>query len=638
MIILQANALARLFGADVLFENIQMDIQDHARVALVGRNGVGKSTLLKMLVGIESPDAGSVITKKNLTIGYLAQDNGLESDQTVYAEMLMVFEPVMQMERRLRQLEEKIAATADHNGDYEKLLTDYEQLQHDFQEENGYGYEAEIRSVLHGFKFDESFYEQKVSELSGGQKTRLALARLLLLKPELLVLDEPTNHLDIDTLTWLENYLQGYRGALLIVSHDRYFLDKIAEDVYELSRAKITRYRGNYSQYLDLKAQQLATEQKAYDKQQTEIAKLEDFVAKNLVRASTTKRAQSRRKQLEKMDRLDRPQGDQRSARILFNFETVSGNIVLQVDNGAIGYDGKVISAPIHLDIRRHDAVALVGPNGIGKSTLLKAITHDHPLISGSVRLGSNVDLGYYDQEQAQLHSNKTVLAELWDEHPTTPEKNIRTVLGSFLFFGDDVKKPVALLSGGEKARLALAKLAMQKENFLVLDEPTNHLDIDAKEVLENALIDYDGTLFFVSHDRYFINRIASKIVELSENGSRMYLGDYDYYLEKKQEEAELAAQAQQEIEKIAPKTKPVIEKERQKQVRTLTREITALEEQLAQLEEDEQTLKETMALPENAQDHEKLTQMAAQLDALAIKQQEVLNAWEEKSLTLEEL
>lgn len=633
MIILQANQVARYFGADVLFENIQLDIDDKARIALVGRNGVGKSTLLKMIVEQEMPDAGQIIKKRGLTIGYLAQNTGLSTDKTVYEEMASVFAPLKKMEIRLHQLEAEMAK----GNNTENLLKEYEQLLHDFQENNGYGYEAEIRSVLHGFKFDESFYQQKVSELSGGQKTRLALSRLLLLKPDLLVLDEPTNHLDIETLTWLENYLQNYRGALLVVSHDRYFLDRLVTEVYELSRHKITRYKGNYSKYLDQKAENLARDWKMYEKQQAEIAKLEDFVARNMVRASTTKRAQSRQKALDKMERLDRPQGKEASARILFSFETISGNVVLQVEDGAIGYEDKVLSSPINLDIRRKEAVALVGPNGIGKSTLLKAITKEHPLLKGTVKLGSNVSLGYYDQEQAQLHGNKTVLEELWDEHPTTPEKDIRSILGSFLFSGDDVKKPVNLLSGGEKARLALAKLAMEKENFLVLDEPTNHLDIDSKEVLENALMDYEGTLFFVSHDRYFINRLASKVVELSEEGSKTYLGDYDYYLEKKQEEAELLAlQAEAKKEVSTPKKSFQLDKTQQRQLRSLQREVAALEEKLEELAQAINSLKEEMSLPENLQNHERLLTLSQNLNDLEEEQLVLMEDWEEKSLQLE--
>lgn len=390
-----------------------------------------------------------------------------------------------------------------------------------------------------------------------------------------------------------------------------------------------------------MKAEQLATEWKAYEKQQTEIHKLEDFVARNLVRASTTKRAQSRRKVLEKMDRIDRPQGDEKQAHFLFNVAKPSGNVVLQIEDVMIGYHNEVLSEPINLDIRRQEAIALVGPNGIGKSTLLKSIIHQLPFIRGKEHLGTNVTIGYYDQGQADLHTNKTILAELWDEHPTTPEKEIRSVLGAFLFSGEDVEKTIPLLSGGEKARVALAKLAMNQENFLILDEPTNHLDIDNKEVLENALIDYDGTLLFVSHDRYFINRIATKVIELSENGSKVYLGDYDYYLEKKQEEAEIAellAEKTPEEEHISTNKKTYFQsKEQQKLIRSLQRKITQIEEELAILDEQIEALEQQMVSPENLDDHLKLNELNQTLEATRQSQETKLSEWEDLSIELEE-
>lgn len=641
MILLQANQIARHFGAEVLFENIHLEISTGARVALVGRNGAGKSTLLKIIAGIEAPDDGKIAKNKTATLGYLAQDTGLDSNETVWNEMLKAFEQVRQMEQRMRELEIFISEGTPDTPAYTSYLKEYDRLQHDFSDRNGYGYENEIRSVLHGFKFDSSFYDQKIDTLSGGQRTRLALARMLLQHPDILILDEPTNHLDIETLSWLENYLQSYTGALLIVSHDRYFLDKVVNEVYELSRRKMRHYKGNYSKYLDLKAEQLTSEWKAYEKQQTEIHKLEDFVARNLVRASTTKRAQSRRKTLEKMERLDRPQGDEKQANFLFSIEKPSGNVVLQIEDAAIGYDDVTLSEPINLDIRRQEAIALVGPNGIGKSTLLKSIIHQIPFIRGKETLGTNVTIGYYDQGQADLHTNKTILAELWDEHPNTPEKDIRSALGAFLFSGEDVEKPIPLLSGGEKARVALAKLAMNKENFLILDEPTNHLDIDNKEVLENALIDYDGTLLFVSHDRYFINRIATKVVELSENGSKVYLGDYDYYLEKKQEEEEIAELLAQDEPESAPaptnKSDYYQSKEQQKLIRSLQRKITQVEEEMTRIDEWIDRLEQEMVAPENLEDHVKLNELNQALESARQDQETKLSEWEELSLELEE-
>ena len=637
MILLQANQIARYFGADTLFENIHLEVASKARIGLVGRNGAGKSTLLKIIANIEAPDAGQVIKNKQATLGYLAQDTGLDSTETIWNEMLKAFDTVRQMEARMRDVEVAIGETPESDSRYASLLKEYDQLQHDFNEQNGYGYENEIRSVLHGFKFDESFYDKEISTLSGGQKTRLALARMLLVKPDILILDEPTNHLDIETLAWLEDYLQGYSGALLIVSHDRYFLDRVVNEIYEISRHKIRHYTGNYSRYLDLKAAQLASDWKAYEKQQVEIEKLEDFVARNLVRASTTKRAQSRRKTLEKMDRLDRPDGKEKSAKFMFDIDKISGNVVLQVEEAAIGYE-ETLSEPIDLDIRREDAIALVGPNGIGKSTLLKSLIGQIPFIKGTPHFGTNVTVGYYDQGQADLHGNKTILAELWDEHPTTPEKDIRNVLGGFLFSGEDVEKTIPLLSGGEKARVALAKLSMNKENFLILDEPTNHLDIDNKEVLENALIDYQGTLLFVSHDRYFINRIANKVIELSPDGSKLYLGDYDYYLEKKKEEEEIAElQAKEAAPVEAPKKKFYQDKEQQKLIRILRRKIEAIEETLSTLDEEIAELEIQMSQPDILNDHVQLLELTNDLEAKKAEQEEQLSSWEELSLELEE-
>lgn len=647
MILLQVQQVARYFGADTLFENVSLDVSDNSRIALVGRNGVGKSTLLKMIIGNESPDAGQITKKKGLTIGYLAQNTGLESDKTIYAEMLSVFERLQIMEKNLHEMEAKIADPgADHSSSaYSQLLNQYDQLLHDFEEQNGYGYEAEVRSVLHGFHFEQEDYDRKISSLSGGQKTRLALAKLLLEQRDLLILDEPTNHLDIDTLTWLEGYVQNYKGALLIVSHDRYFLDRIVNEVYEISHHHSSYYKGNYSAYIDQKAERLRQDWKNYEKQQAEISKLEDFVNKNLVRASTTKRAQSRRKQLEKMERLERPEGDEKGPHFKFTADSQSGNIVLTVKDAAIGYDGRIISSPINIDLRKNQVMAIVGPNGIGKSTLLKSVLGQIPFVKGSSEFGTNVKVGYYDQEQHNLHDKKTVLNELWDDHPTTPEKDIRSILGSFLFIGDDVSKVVHNLSGGEKARLLLTKLAMKHDNFLILDEPTNHLDIDSKEVLENAVMDFNGTVLFVSHDRYFINKVATCVLEIAPQGSTLYLGDYDYYLEKKAEQEEIAAAKSTTETPIENSPKEVSTgkvnyqqgKERQKQERRLKRSVEEFEQLVEKLDAQKNNLENQMSSPENYNDLEKMGELQAKLQEISKKLAEAEENWEQASMELEE-
>ncbi|MFZ2460633.1 ABC-F family ATP-binding cassette domain-containing protein [Streptococcus infantarius] len=638
MIILQGNKIERSFSGDVLFDNINIQVDEKDRIALVGRNGAGKSTLLKILVGEEAPTSGEINTKRDLSLSYLAQDSRFESENTIFDEMLHVFDDVRSMESRLRKMEMQMA---ELTGDaFDKLMSDYDRLSEEFRVKGGFTYEAEIKAILNGFKFDESMWQMKISELSGGQNTRLALAKMLLEKPELLVLDEPTNHLDIETIAWLENYLVNYQGALIIVSHDRYFLDKVATVTLDLTKHSLDRYVGNYSKFMDLKAEKLALEAKNYEKQAKEIAKLEDFVQRNLVRASTTKRAQARRKQLEKMERLDKPSAGQKSANMTFHADKVSGNVVLTVTDAAIGYDDQILSEPINIDVKKFDAIAIVGPNGIGKSTLIKSIVGQIPFIKGTSTYGANVEVGYYDQTQSNLTRTNTVLDELWNDFSTTPEVEIRNRLGAFLFSGDDVKKSVGMLSGGERARLLLAKLSMQNNNFLILDEPTNHLDIDSKEVLEDALIDFDGTLLFVSHDRYFINRVATKVLEISEEGSTLYLGDYDYYLEKKAELEELARMKEEEaqekttvvVEK-APANDYQAQKANQKELRKLTRRITEIENQLEEIEAREEEINQTMLATNEASE---LIDLQKELDELTEQQETLMLEWEELSEKVE--
>ncbi|WP_019157048.1 ribosomal protection-like ABC-F family protein [Robertmurraya massiliosenegalensis] len=637
MILLQVNQLSKSYGADPILTNIKLEVQTRDRIALVGRNGAGKSTLLKIIAGQLSYESGEIIKPKGAEIGYLAQTTGLDSDYSIWDEMLTVFQHLRKQEKSLRTLEEKMSNPAVFNNpnEYERILKEYDQLQVSFKENGGYQYESDIRSVLHGLNFHSFDYSTKISSLSGGQKTRLALGKLLLTKPDILILDEPTNHLDIDTLSWLENYLQGYDGAILIVSHDRYFLDKVVNQVYEISRLNISRYTGNYSAYLDQKALNYEREMKQFEKQQEEIAKLQDFIQRNLARASTTKRAQSRRKQLDRMQVMDRPLGDEKSASFGFDIERQSGNDVLKVDSLAIGYGEEKISENLSFRLTRGDSIALVGPNGIGKSTLLKTIIGRLKQLSGDIHFGSSVSIGYYDQEQAELTSNKRVLNELWDDYPLMNEKDIRTVLGNFLFSGDDVLKTVSTLSGGEKARLALAKLMMKKANFLILDEPTNHLDLDSKEVLENSLIDYPGTILFVSHDRYFINRIATKVLELSPNSATEFLGDYDYYVEKKLEQEELKALEQKKIsttfQQVQPeKTSYQQDKEAKKIERQRKRRLEEIEKLIAEFEEMIEKNEQSLCDPEVFQDHEKVMTLTSETDQAKEQLEHLLEEWTE--------
>jgi ATP-binding cassette, subfamily F, member 3 len=527
---------------------------------------------------------------------------------------------------------------------YQRVLMEYDELQVNFKESGGYQYEADIRSVLHGLNFADFDYETKISTLSGGQKTRLALGKLLLTKPDILILDEPTNHLDIATLSWLEMYLQSYDGAVLIVSHDRYFLDNVVNQVYEISRKRSKKFFGNYTKYLQQKAEDYEKDVKLFERQQQEVAKLEDFIQRNIARASTTKMAQSRRKKLERMDLMDRPSGDEKSATFTFQIDRQSGNDVLKVNNLSIGYEkDEEISRHIDFSVKKGDSIALVGPNGIGKSTLLKTLVNKLGPLSGDYKFGSNVSISYYDQEQAELSSNKTVLNELWDEYPMRNEKEIRTVLGNFLFSGEDVLKPVSTLSGGEKARLALSKMMMEKGNVLILDEPTNHLDLDSKEVLENALIDYPGTILFVSHDRYFINRIATKVLELSKNGSTEYLGDYNYYMEKLREQEELAALEQAEKGQPAStsstqqKQSHKIDKEAKKLERQRKRRVEDIEAQMEILEGIIEEQEELLCDPDIFQDHERVQDINNKLNASKEELDVLLEEWTELEELLQE-
>lgn len=634
MIIMQVNGLTKSFGAEEILSNIKMQIKHNDRIAIVGRNGAGKSTLLKILAGELSYDAGEIIQRKGLTIGYLSQHNGLESQRTIWNEMLDVFQPLLDQEKELRRIEQKMADIhAFTEADYQKLLQDYDRLQQSFETNGGYRYEADIRTVLSGLNFLQYDDDTPIHTLSGGQKTRLALGKLLLQKPDLLILDEPTNHLDMETLTWLEGYLGSYPGAIVIVSHDRYFLDKTVSIVYDLSRHHMKKYHGTYSEFLKQKALAFEMQQKEYDKQQATIKDMEQFIQRNIARASTTKRAQSRRKQLEKMVKVDKPLTDEARATFSFQINRRSGNDVLKINDLSFQYSGtdQPLFTNVQFHVNRGERIAIIGPNGVGKSTLLKMITGQLTPTRGTIQFGTNVQIGYYDQEQANLNTSNTVLQELWGEYPHVNEKDIRTILGNFLFSGDDVLKDIHSLSGGEKARLALAKLKMKQANVLILDEPTNHLDIDSKEVLEAALIDYPGTIIFVSHDRYFMNKIADQVLEMRSDGITVYLGNYDYYVEKKQEELELNQLEQPNS------TSPSIqqgklnyqqEKKLQREQRKKRRHIQQLEETIDSLEMELANLEMEMTKPDVYEDHEMALKYMNKTESLKEEIEQYMNEW----------
>jgi ATP-binding cassette, subfamily F, member 3 len=641
MILLQAVNIGKSFSATPVLSGINMVLQNGERVGLVGVNGAGKSTLLKIITGQILPDEGEIQKAKETTLGYLAQDSGLDTDRSIWEEMMTVFEHFKEKEAELRALEQQMGdpEVIANETLHERLMNNYSHLVDNFRTSGGYQYEATTRSVLHGMRFFPADYDIPINQLSGGQKTRLALARLLLMQPDILILDEPTNYLDIETLGWLEKYLQSYPGALLVVSHDRFFLDALVNIVYEIERTKITRYAGNYSNYLLQKGERLQQQLRQFEKQQSEISKLEEFIQRNIARASTTKRAQSRRKMLDKMDVMDRPPGELKKAQFHFDITRVSGNQVLTLQDVAVGYENKPLARDLTFQLTRGERVALLGPNGLGKSTLLKTVVKQIQALGGSIQYGSNVTVGFYDQEQENLSGNKQVLHELWDEYPTMQEKDVRTVLGSFLFSGDDVTKKISELSGGERARVSLAKLMLQKANLLILDEPTNHLDLFSKEILEEALEDYPGTILFVSHDRYFLNKIATRIIEMTPNGVISYLGNYDYYTAKKEELQELNSPVlapltqMKEKEQVADpglsnKDKFRQDKEAKKAERQKQRRIEELEKQIEQFETGIAVLEAELCKPEVFQNHEQALVLNEKLEETKAALDTCLEEW----------
>lgn len=543
MILLQLNDISKSFDGEDIFTRVNFEVKTGERIGVVGRNGAGKSTLMKIIAGVEDYDSGHISKIKNLRMGYLTQQMTLNSSASVFEEMSKPFEHLKKMELLIREETNWLADQASNydSEEYQQHMERYESLTNQFEQLDGYQYESKIKTVLHGLNFNEDDFDKPINDFSGGQKTRLSLAQMLLNEPDLLLLDEPTNHLDLETTKWLEDYLKYFKGAIVIISHDRYFLDKIVTQIYDVALGDVKRYVGNYEQFIEQRDKYYESRMQEYERQQDEIKRLETFVEKNITRASTSGMAKSRRKTLEKMERIDKPMLDARSANIQFDFNRNTGNDVMHIRNLKIGYDSPITS-PINIEVSKGDHIAIIGPNGVGKTTLIKTIARRQKQLEGEITFGANLQIGYYDQKQAEFKSNKTIIDYVWDQYPTMNEKDIRAILGRFLFVQDDVKKVINDLSGGEKARLQLALLMLQRDNVLILDEPTNHLDIDSKEMLEQALKDFEGTILFVSHDRYFINQLANKVFDLNNDGGQMYLGDYQYYIEKTEEAAALEA------------------------------------------------------------------------------------------------
>ncbi len=626
--ILDCQHISKSFGTDEILKDISFHINEHEKAAIVGINGAGKSTLLKIIMRILSADAGDVVLSKHISVGYLAQYQEISGTRTIFEEALSAKEELVQMEMQLREMEEKMPA--EKGEALERLLEKYNRLHHEFELKNGYAYRSEVTGIIRGLGFSEEDFHRPVAELSGGQKTRVFLGKLLLTKPDLLILDEPTNHLDMSSIAWLETFLSNYTGAVLIVSHDRYFLDKIVTKVIELSRHQASVFRGNYSDYAVKKAAVRKAEQKAWENQQREIKHQEEVIAKlkSFNREKSIKRAESREKMLDKVERLDRPAQENADMKIRFHPAVTSGNDVLEVTRLAKSFGNNRLFSDISFEIKRGEHVALIGDNGTGKTTLLKIINEMIPFDAGEISFGTNVHVAYYDQEHQVLNDAKTLFEEISDEHPGMNNTQIRSMLAAFLFTEDDVFKRVGDLSGGEKGRLSLAKLMLSEANVLILDEPTNHLDIISKEILEEALNQYDGTVLFVSHDRYFINKAASRILDLTDQTVVNYIGNYDYYLEKR--EVQMAKIRPEKNDRNglqkndSAKEEWKQKKEEQAKERKKAAQLKRTEEGIAEKEAEIKVLNEELNDPDYATNsaklseiHERMTQVQEDLERL---------------------
>ena len=631
------SSLSKSFGRDDIIKNVSFQINEGDKVAIVGNNGAGKSTLLKMITGELDTDAGTVVFAKDTTIGYLAQYQNMEGNETVYQTVYSSRTDILEMQKNLQKMEEQMTKLTDDALD--ALLVRYHEMHDVFDHMNGYAYESEVQGVLRGLGFSEEDFSKTMDMLSGGQKTRVSLGRLLVMKPDILLLDEPINHLDLNSIEWLENFLMNYKGTVVIVAHDRYFLDRIVTKVIDISMHTAHVYKGNYSAFAMQKEEIRKTMMREYEKQQASIAHQQEVIdkLKQFNREKSIKRAESRQKALDKMDVMEKPIDAQEHMKLSLQPDVTSGNDVLHAEELSKSYGGQRIFRNVSFDVKRSDKVAIIGPNGVGKSTLFRMLLKEVPTDSGLIRFGTNVFIGYYDQEQAKLDESKTIFEEISDTYPTLTQGQIRNMLAAFVFTGDDVFKPISALSGGEKGRVSLAKIMLSKANLLMLDEPTNHLDMFSKEVLESALNRYEGTVIYISHDRYFINKTAEKILELTPDGVILYNGNYDYYLEKKAERARNEAEkAAQHPEKSVAAAQPVSDtkndwlkqKEQQAAERRLANRIAKLEKAIEETEAAIAQADEDMAAC--GTDYGKANEIYAEKTKLEERLEALFAEWEE--------
>lgn len=636
MIILSCNNLNKSFGVDSILEDVSFTINEGDKVGIIGVNGTGKTTLFKIISNEYGYDSGDIYTSKDCEIGYLEQNTNFYSEKTILEEVLEVFKPLIEMEKDLRQLEIKIAEEGSKPDSkiLDKLMNEYSHKMELFSSNNGYGYKSEAKGVLIGLGFKDSDFDKPVNVLSGGEKTRVLLGKLLLKKPTLLLLDEPTNHLDSDAIEWLEFFLKQYRGTIMLISHDRYFLDQVVNRTFEIYNKKLKTYNGNYSDFVELSKIEKELEIKKYEDQQKELKKQEESIErlKAYGREKHLKRARSKEKALDKIDVLDKPELYRKKAKISFNPSVVSGNDVMQIKDVSMGFDDRLLFKDVNLDIYRGEKVALIGPNGIGKSTLFKIIMEELSPFSGEIKLGTNVNVSYFHQEQKTLDLNNTIIEEIWKDNTNLTQTEIRSMLGAFLFENDDVFKQISSLSGGERARVAILKLILSKANFLLLDEPTNHLDIDSKEVLEEALNNYTGTIFTISHDRYFLNTVVDKILVLNQDGITEYLGNYDYYMAKKKELEEINTVIEEETEKTKTQIKEEKRKEREERERQKKNrnKIANTEKEIEEIEIKIGELDELLCLEEVYSNPEKSKEVSLEKSNLEDRLSELYELWEE--------